>query len=176
MTLIAKPLFSLLLMMLAGLPFVIAIAVTQRVRSSRLVRRSLEAQGLLVRRMELRFFTRGPFSEMRSLPGFKHSDTLYRVLAEDQAGRSHVLWARIPSRMPWNVPRCETRPDAAPGRTRLGLGALAFYILVAFLTAGMLVFIVSVSVGRAFGATPAPPDGPAGAPTITSRTAWVRTS
>jgi hypothetical protein len=141
-----------ILMMMAALPFAIALVVAHRVQSSRAVWRALEEQGFLVRRMELRFFTRGPFREMLCLPGLKHSDTLFRVLAEDRSGTSHVLWARIPVGMPWDAPRCETRRDEAPDRTSRGIGALAYYTFVAGLTAAMVALIIFLSGAPLFAA------------------------
>jgi len=130
------------------------LAIAHWLQTSRAVRRAIAEEGLTVRHMELRFLTRGPFPHEIGLPGINHSDTLYRVLAQDAHGTPQVLWARVPVGWWWGPRPCATCRDATPERTPRGLGATAFYILVACLTAAMLAAI-ALSATSLFAATPA---------------------
>jgi len=139
----------------------VAMIIADRIQSGRAVRRAVAQEGLLVRHIELRFLTRGPFSAEIGIPGIGKSDALYRVLADDPAGRPHVLWARIPRG--WGRPRCTVCRDVTPDRTPRGVNAPLFYTIVACLTAAMVAFIISISTGRVFGAT------------LPGETIWART-
>jgi hypothetical protein len=139
----------------------LATVISQRIQTGRAVRRAVAEEGLLVRHIELRFLTRGPFSAEIGLPGISYSDTLYRVVADDPTGRPHVLWARIPRG--WGRPRCTVCRDVAPERTPRGLNAPAFYMLAACLAAALISFIILISTGRVFGAT------------LPGETIWART-
>ena len=152
-----------------GPPLGLALAIAHWLQTSRAVRRAVAEEGLIVRHLELRFLTRGPFPPAIGLPGISHSDTLYRVQAEDASGAPQVVWARVPVRWWWSPPRCATCRDANPERTGQGIGATAFYILVGCLTVAMLAAIISISAGRAFAATPPHPGVARKTPTLAIR-------
>ena len=129
----------------------LCLTIVRQLRGRARVRRSLEASGYRVYRMESRFFTRGPFHEMLHLPGTKRGDVLFRVLALDDSGSSHVLWARLHRGAPWQELRFELRQDHAPD-TKSGLSAALFYGLIFAVALALLL------VG-AFRAMPALPTG-----------------
>src|SRR4030067_1109201 len=83
-----------------AVPFLAVWAPLRAIRGRASLQRSLEQEGYRVRRVELRWFTRGPFTDMRPA-GLKHSDWLYRVVAEDREWRPRVVWIRWRPGWPW---------------------------------------------------------------------------
>lgn len=150
-----RNLLPLLLFVTAGTPVVVAWLLVDRVRSGRLVRRALAQEGYVLRQLEQRYFTRGPFTEMRRLPGVKHSEMLYRVIAEDRSGAAHVLWARLGAPTPWAPARFEIRHDEAPDHTPRGIGAPLFLgVLVIVVLLFTTILAISVRPAEAASAPP----------------------
>lgn len=79
------------------------------------VRRLLEREGFTVRRMERRWFTKGPFQDMR-LPGSKHhKEWLIRLVAVDREHRPRAGWGRWRRALPWEAAdRWAVQWDEAP--------------------------------------------------------------
>ena len=127
--------------MAAAVLLLVASTVVRLVRALSRIRRSLEDDGYRVRRLEARFFTRGPFSEMRALPGTKHGDHLYRVSANDRNGGTCVLWIRVPAAMPWQALHWDVRRDDVREHTARGIGAPVFYAMIAGFVTGILMII-----------------------------------
>ncbi len=129
---------------------VLALALVARglLVDRRRLRPWLEERGYRLRRAQMRFLTSGPFQDIR-LPGTKHGDSLYRVIADDGEGRERVLWVRMPARAPWARSDWELRIDDAPERTRrgLGMGAFAAFVLGLMLLVGGLILVVSRQAG-----------------------------
>jgi hypothetical protein len=81
-------------------PFLAVWFPYRAMRGRARLRRMLEDQGYLVERMELRWLTRGPFSDMVPA-GLKHSNWLYRVRVVDREARPRVAWIRWCQGWPW---------------------------------------------------------------------------
>jgi hypothetical protein len=96
------------------------------------LRAALARDGFKVQELELRWLTRGPFSDMR-LPGSQNASGqyLYRVTAEDRGGRRHTGWIRW--RMPWPWQPADPwtlKWDDEPWRKSKGLSSVQFYAIV----------------------------------------------
>lgn len=140
------------LILLAG-AIVVAVAVPflaiwvpiRAIRGRSRLRRTLEEQGYEVRRMELRWLTRGPFADMRPA-GLKYGDWLYRVLAEDGDNRLRVAWIRWRPGRPWqSEDHWELRWDENADAKPRGLPTALFCTL---LLAGTVTMIVLIYASR----------------------------
>jgi hypothetical protein len=102
-----------------AVPFLAVWVPVRAMRGRARLRRVVEAQGYRVRRMELRWLTRGPFATMRPA-GLKYSDWLYRVVAEDRETTPRVAWIRWRPGRPWQPDdhwelQWDDNPDGKPG-------------------------------------------------------------
>lgn len=95
------------------------------VRARARLRGMLEEQGHRIRRMELRWLTRGPFTELPPA-GMKGGGWLYRILTEDVERKRRVAWIRYHLRWPWQDDRWELRWDESGEVKPRGLPTMLF--------------------------------------------------
>jgi hypothetical protein len=99
------------------------------------VRRLLEHEGFIVREMERRWLTRGPFPDLRP-PGLKHhKEWLVRVVVEDRAHLPRTGWVRWRRKWPWEAAdtwavRWDEASAHGPAGRRPGLSTVVFMALV----------------------------------------------
>jgi len=88
---------------------------------------ALARDGYVVRSIELRWLTRGPFPDMRP-PGVRNSpECLYYIVADDPSGRQRTGWARWRTRWPGQAAdRWKMHWNDDRGAGRRGLSTMQF--------------------------------------------------
>ncbi len=137
----------IVLVLAATPPLLVAAALVGGAKDRRRLPGWLQEHGYRALSIEKRYLTSGPFRNV-SLPGTKHGDQLYRILATDERGVDHIVWVLMPTGSILKMgqpPEWELRVDPDPARTRAGLGTSGFFMLALALAAVVLGGIVFIS-------------------------------
>ena len=140
------------------LPVFIYWRIASEIRWPAHIRDVLAREGFTVRHLERRWFTRGPFPDMR-LPGTKGSmEWLIRFVAEGRDHQGRGGWIRWRRRLPWQTAdrwaiHWDTLPasgvwDGAAAAESKGLSSRVFYTLL--LGMGAVIVMVVLTIWRSF--------------------------
>jgi hypothetical protein len=116
------------------------------------IRRALAQDGFSIRHMERRWFTKGPFADMR-MPGSKFTrEWLVRIVADNRDGEPRAGWVRWQRGRPWEASdRWAVRWDDVPSAgvwdgTATRTTSLPTRVFVAMLLVAIAIIVIAALV------------------------------
>lgn len=118
-----------------GLVLLVAVSanawsIRHAVRGRGEIRARLARDGFIVREMELRWLTRGPFPDMRPTGMRNSPDRLYYIVVDSPTGKRQTGWVRWRFHWPGQPDRWSVHWNDAAEPKRQGLSTVLFYSLV----------------------------------------------